>query len=235
MTSSPNAFPTTYYSNVNRDLLEKIPLGIRNILEVGCGAGAFGSAYKQINPQCFYAGIELMPDPAKSAADKLDAVINSEVEKVSFADIANNGEKFDCIVYGDVLEHLMYPWDVLKDHKNWLKPDGTIVACIPNIQLWSVIKDLIAGQWRYTDSGIMDRTHIRFFTAKSLTEYFQYAGFRIELMTTRVIDGFLVHQGMHIDEFFTLITPLLNRLNLDLATSKAMLKALQYVVIAKPM
>ena len=100
-----------YYSSVNQQLLDELPDNFSVVVEIGCGAGAFGAEYKKINPACKYIGIELVAEQAKIAEAKLDKVIIGHVAKIDFADLGlPAGQKVDCIVYGDVLEHLWEPW-----------------------------------------------------------------------------------------------------------------------------
>ena len=139
----------TYYRNVNPDLLERIPLNARTVVEVGCGSGALGAVYKLRNPQVRYIGVEAMPGPAAEAAKVLDQVIVGDAEDPHlFGDDVQN---VDCLVYGDVLEHLINPWDCLKRHLDLLADDGLVAACIPNVQHWSVIASLLSGEWPLED------------------------------------------------------------------------------------
>jgi 2-polyprenyl-3-methyl-5-hydroxy-6-metoxy-1,4-benzoquinol methylase len=93
---------------------------------------------------------------------------------------------FDCILYGDVLEHLINPWQVLKEHRSFLRNGGAIICSIPNIRHYRVIRRLVfRGKWEYTDSGILDRTHLRFFTLGSIQKMLEEAGFEIKGMVKR--------------------------------------------------
>jgi trans-aconitate methyltransferase len=101
----------TYYRNVNPDLLDRIPLNAKTVVEVGCGSGALGGAYKLRNPQVQYIGVEAMAEPAADASKVLDQVIVGNAEDPLL--LGNYVQDFDCLVYGDVLEHLVNPWDCL--------------------------------------------------------------------------------------------------------------------------
>jgi hypothetical protein len=94
----------------------------------------------------------------------------------------------DCWIFGDVLEHLYDPWALLKRLRNRLAPDASIVACIPNAQHWSVQHRLNTGDFRYEDAGLLDRTHIRWFTKTTISEMFRSSGFRIVEGGGRVLD-----------------------------------------------
>lgn len=90
-----------------------------------------------------------------------------------------NAAEVDCWIFGDVLEHLKDPWRLLSDIRRILPIDGCVVACIPNAQHWSVQARLSFGDFRYEDSGIFDRTHIRWFTRSTMIEMFQRTGFAV--------------------------------------------------------
>jgi len=95
-------------------------------------------------------------------------------------------EYFDCILYGDVLEHLVNPWWVLKDHQAVLKKGGAIICSIPNVRNYRILRNLIfRGKWEYTDDGILDRSHLRFFTLDSIQGMLKEAGYEIEGLTKR--------------------------------------------------
>src|ERR1700694_4809854 len=86
--------------------------------------------------------------------------------------------KFDVIIFADVLEHLAWPIGVLREYLNLLKDDGSVIVSLPNVGLWSVRFSLMFGRFRYDDSGVLDRTHLRFFTQRSATEMLDAAGLR---------------------------------------------------------
>jgi 2-polyprenyl-3-methyl-5-hydroxy-6-metoxy-1,4-benzoquinol methylase len=88
---------------------------------------------------------------------------------------------FDCILYGDVLEHLRNPWGVLDRHREILRDGGTIICSIPNIRYYGVLRSLIfKGRWDYTPLGILDRTHLRFFTLKTIEDMLRETGFEVK-------------------------------------------------------
>jgi 2-polyprenyl-3-methyl-5-hydroxy-6-metoxy-1,4-benzoquinol methylase len=92
-------------------------------------------------------------------------------------------EGFDCIVFADVLEHLNDPWGTLARYIQWLKPGGYVVASIPNVRNIALLFNLIVrGRWRYEDSGLLDRTHLRFFTRREIIDLFSASGLQIELV-----------------------------------------------------
>ena len=93
----------------------------------------------------------------------------------------------DCWIFGDCLEHLRDPWLLLRRIRSAVDADGCLLACIPNAQHWSVQMRLATGLFRYEDSGLLDRTHVRWFTRVTMIEMFQQAGWRIEAGLSRRI------------------------------------------------
>lgn len=147
------------------------------VLEVGCSAGYFGESLKKLGHRV--VGVEPDTASAEKAADVLDEVYCGFVE--NFFD-ANAGRSFDVISFGDVLEHLVDPLAVLRDAKKFLKPDGRLIVSVPNVAHASVRAMLLGGKWTYSDLGILDRTHLRFFTKVDLIALLADAGFEIEFI-----------------------------------------------------
>ena len=173
-TRSPVA--PVYYSSTREDLLTLVPANARRVLDVGCGAGQLGRGLKE---QCAreVVGIELDRSAAQIAAGVLDRVICTAVESIPVKEL---DPPYDCIIFGDVLEHLVDPWATLSRLATILTSDGSIVASLPNVAHWSVIAGLLKGRWEYQDRGVLDRTHLRFFTRRSIVDLFAQAGLIIE-------------------------------------------------------
>ena len=93
----------------------------------------------------------------------------------------------DCVIFADVLEHLVDPWAAVRQAREMLAPGGALVVSIPNVLHHAVVKDLLRGRFDYRDAGVLDRTHLRFFTAATARELVEQAGFRVERME-RVIE-----------------------------------------------
>ena len=167
-----------YYRNVNQDLLNRIPANAKRVLEIGCGSGWMGAAFKARNPSTAYFGIELFETSAKEAEALLDGVICANIEQ-DFTLPSKLAPNFDALVFGDVLEHLLDPWRTLRELRQYIEPGGSCVACIPNVAHWSLISGLLQGKWDYTDAGLLDRTHLRFFTVDSAIEMFQKTGWTV--------------------------------------------------------
>jgi 2-polyprenyl-3-methyl-5-hydroxy-6-metoxy-1,4-benzoquinol methylase len=161
-----------YYSRVNPDLLALIPPDCRVVLEIGCGAGALCEAYRRVNPGVIWWGVEMNSEAAhKARKTPLDFISRNHIEDESGCYGCNSIREWgtcrdaDCLVLGDILEHLEDPWTILKELvEARLKPGAQVLASIPNVQHFSIIYRLLRGEWEYVDEGLMDRTHLRWFT-----------------------------------------------------------------------
>ena len=173
---SMNEKPVSYYENVRNDLIPLIPNDAKCILEVGCASGMTGRELKRRNG-AFVAGIELNANAANAAKDVLDDVVHGNIEKIT---LPYSDNSFDCILFADVLEHLINPLSALIKVRRLLKKGGTVVASIPNVQFHGVIHQLIEGNWTYEKEGILDETHLRFFTYKEIEKIFSQAGYSIQ-------------------------------------------------------
>ena len=165
-----------YYKSARADILLLVPKEARRVLDVGCGAGQLGQALKEQGVK-EVVGIELDQEAAHIAATVLDQVICGPVESVVLEEL---GPPYDCIIFGDILEHLVDPWATLRRFATLLTPDGRIVASLPNVAHWSVVAGLLRGRWEYQDRGLLDRTHLRFFTRRSIAALFAQVGLVIE-------------------------------------------------------
>lgn len=169
-----------YFDHQRPEVQALIPRGAKRILDVGCGTGRLGEALKA-RQECAVYGIEPVSTAATEARKRLDHVTEGQVE---FALEGLEDGYFDCIVLADVLEHMVHPWSVLGQLKGKLVPGGKVIASIPNVRHWSVLSSLIEGSWRYEREGLLDRTHLRFFTRQSIAELFAGAGLKVERVET---------------------------------------------------
>lgn len=145
-----------------------------NVLEIGCACGGSLLKIKSIYKNAELYGIELNDHSAKIAKTFAE-VISDNIEK---GDLSFPKHHFDYIILADVLEHLYDPWNVLKEMRNYLKDTGKILISIPNVMHFSLLRQVINGNWTYADSGILDRTHVRFFTLSELNKMLVDAGYK---------------------------------------------------------
>jgi 2-polyprenyl-3-methyl-5-hydroxy-6-metoxy-1,4-benzoquinol methylase len=168
-----------YHSNPRLEMLDFVPAGARSVLDVGCGEGLFGEAVKRRDGAEVW-GIELSEQEASRAAERLDRAMAGDV--AALLDELPS-ERLDRVVFNDVLEHLVDPWAVLRGFRRTLRPDGMVVCSIPNVRYWHHLYEyVLGGGWEYGDSGILDRTHLRFFTEKSIRKIFPELGYRIRTL-----------------------------------------------------
>jgi hypothetical protein len=160
----------------------------KKVVEVGSSSGALAHAYRINNPQSEYVGIEIVEEYAEKSRDYCTAVMYGDVEKlndVEFAQLTNA----DSWIFADALEHLYDPWKLLKRIQQHKTGPVEIIACIPNAQNWSVQTCLNSGRFIYQDSGLLDRTHIRWFTRLTIYDLFASCGFQVVNMIARNFPG----------------------------------------------
>ena len=180
-------FSSEYSTIIRYDLLEFIHDERNknlNVLDIGCSCGAtlleLKNRFKNINLH----GIEINEHAAKIASKVADI----RIQNVENVDFEYRNDFFDYIILGDVLEHLYNPEELLIKIKKHLKTNGNLLISIPNVMHYTVIKDLINGNWSYQDSGILDRTHIRFFTKNEFLNLLHRAGFEEVDIVMVVVD-----------------------------------------------
>jgi 2-polyprenyl-3-methyl-5-hydroxy-6-metoxy-1,4-benzoquinol methylase len=167
---------SVYILNERPEVAPFIPGAARTALDVGCGRGGFGDTLRRkLGPDARIVGIEPVAEQAAIARDHgFDEVVSGY-----FPDAPEELGRFDLITFNDVLEHMVDPWQALHDTRRWLTPAGVVLACIPNIQYWPAVIDLANGRWDYADAGLLDRTHLRFFTRKTMCDMFEATGYEV--------------------------------------------------------
>jgi 2-polyprenyl-3-methyl-5-hydroxy-6-metoxy-1,4-benzoquinol methylase len=176
---------TDYYAHLRAEVIEAIPDGCGTVIDVGCGKGTLGRWLKEQGVGTVW-GVELFPSAGEEARQWLDQVVVGNIEQT---ELPFPEKSVDCIICADVLEHTADPWTVVKRLKALLRPGGCIVASIPNVGFHRNIRRMLRGKWRYTDEGLLDRTHLRFFTLETIEELFESQGMRIEAVFKRVDAG----------------------------------------------
>ncbi len=213
-----------YYQGLNTWLLRTVPESAVAVLEVGCAEGRLGAALKRDRPDRKVFGVEREEGPAREAGTRLDRVFRLDVE-LEAPDVPP--ASFDCMIFGDVLEHLRDPLGTLRRFAPLLRPSGQLLCCIPNLQHASVLSALLRGDFQYQPLGIMDETHIRFFTYATFTKLLLDAGFLPELLD-RV-------PSPPAPPFMRALAPVLQHVGVDPTLAEAFLGSYQYVFGARPL
>lgn len=168
--------PSRYFENRRPEMLSLIPPSSHRVLDVGCGTGEFGAAIKHVVGAEVW-GVEPFASAAATAATKLDGAIHSAFPTTH--ELPDH--TFDCVVFNDVLEHMLDPEAALHAARRLLTPDGVVIASIPNIRhfptLWRLV---VQGDWTYRDCGTLDKTHLRFFTKSSIAALFTSCGYTVD-------------------------------------------------------
>ena len=166
-----------YFSLARQEIAPLVPRQARRILEIGCGAGGTIAWLRSVREVEFAAGVELMAEPAQRARAVCDDVCIGNVEtlELPFAPAS-----FDLILALDVLEHLVDPWSVVRQLHPLLKPDGALIASIPNAAHYTVSLPLLRGRWKYVPSGILDATHLRFFVRDTAHDLLTCSGLVVD-------------------------------------------------------
>jgi SAM-dependent methyltransferase len=167
-----------YYRSIRIDILELMPKGVKRILDLGCGEGFTGYEAKRLT-DAEVIGVEIVPEIAALARARLDHVICADIEelKLDFPD-----GNFDCILCGDIFEHLKDPWAVLQKIKAKLAVGGVVIASFPNIQYVTAVLKILRDKFEYEEFGILDNTHLRFFTLHTIKKMFREQGFNIRMI-----------------------------------------------------
>lgn len=209
-----------YVESERQEMLDFIPQNALKILDVGCAMGSFGRRLKNERSVEVW-GVEINEHAASTSAEHLDKVLCGAFDEK--LDLPKH--YFDCITFNDVLEHFIDPYSALVYAKILLNANGKIVASIPNVRYFdNVWRFLIDRDWNYTEHGILDRTHIRFFTQKSIITTFESLGYSIDR-----IQGIGYLESIHphrVRKFKLLNTIFLNQM--------ADMRYLQFAVVAAP-
>jgi len=172
-----------YFQSTRPEMVKYIPENAKRILEVGCSEGRFCGSLARKDREIW--GVEMNPEAAKKATEVCTYVLVGNFDAI-FDQLPKN--HFDCVIFNDVLEHMYSPWNVIQSVKTLLSPTGILVTSIPNFRYISnlITEILFQGEFQYKpEGGILDDTHIRFFTTKSMLRMFHEQGYEV-----------LVHEGL---------------------------------------
>ena len=188
-------FDPSYHRNRRPEIASFIaePPGV--VVDIGCGGGATGKLLKEKFPGTRVIGIEKNPQAAEHAKQCLDQVICAGIEDVSLADHAP-GVAIGTVLLLDVLEHLYDPWRALAHIREWLSPTTRVLASVPNVRNLATLDALAGGRFDYATDGVLDITHVRFFTRESLRRLFEETGYAVRnmepLTQPEIVDGIVV-------------------------------------------
>lgn len=168
-----------YFNHARQDIRPLLPkLIVESALEVGCANGATLGWLKSEGIVRNTVGIELFEHAASIAEQQVDIVLCGPAEE-KLEELPTDAA-FDLVLCLDVLEHMVDPWAFLTRLAPLVKPGGLLIASIPNVRYIGVLAPLLLrGDWCYRDEGVLDRTHLRFFTRKSAVELMQTGGLQI--------------------------------------------------------
>ncbi len=213
--NEPDVHKECYFHLNRQEMVPFVPMSARFVLDVGCGAGGFGQQLKTERGITVW-GVESNRAAAALARERLDYVAADEFSP----SVDLQGQQFDCIIFNDVLEHMYDPWTALAFAKEHLTEAGVVVASIPNMKLFRIMWDLlIHDEWTYTKSGVLDVTHIRFFTKKEIVRLFNGSGYLID----QIVGINSERQGR---KFHVLNTLFRSRVSV--------MRYLQFAVVARP-
>ncbi|MFZ1558973.1 MAG: class I SAM-dependent methyltransferase, partial [Saprospiraceae bacterium] len=168
--------PAGYFSNVREEMATFLPEKIGVVLEIGCGEGGYAAHLKN-KYHCEVWGIEYEETQGSHAAKLLDKVLIGDAH-VLIDQLPDN--YFDTVICNDVLEHLYDPYTILSKLKMKMKPEGKVISSIPNIRYFRTFFALLfKKQWDYQANGILDITHVRFFTTKSIVKMYENAEYQV--------------------------------------------------------
>lgn len=159
-------------------ILAAVPEAAVDILEIGCGAGILGGELKRMEVRRHVTGIEIDETASRLAQNVIDRVFCINVEQ--FEPPFKPGE-FDCLLFSGVLEHLVDPWAIAKRYVTFLKPQGTLIASVSNLRCLDVLSALVeGGAWTYQQEGILNGSHLRFFTRKEVFRLMETIEIRVD-------------------------------------------------------
>lgn len=165
-----------YFEFTRPELRALVPATARRVLDVGCGAGALGAALKAERPGLEVVGLEGFPEAAERARARLDGIFCLDLDALDA--LPEDLGTFDAMIFGDVLEHLRDPARLLRTLRGALADDGVLVCSIPNVKHWTVVMPLLVhDRWEYQDAGLLDRTHVHFFTLEEIDRMLRDCGF----------------------------------------------------------
>lgn len=209
------------YTTARPDILALIPHTALNVLDLGCSNGALARSIKHANPLCKVTGIEMDANFVQEAAQHLDHVVQGNLNTLDWR-VTLGEARFDCVIFADVLEHLVDPWQCLEQARHFLVAGGCFVLSLPNVRHLSSLAAIFAsGRFPRRDRGIFDRTHLHWFTVSDAFSLLTDCGMRMETYSQALRWG---------DRGGGRLNRLLNRLPLPLKTFTPVREFLTYQI-----
>lgn len=174
--------PYLYYEDINWGLLRI--WGQRrglDVLDVGCGFATTSQRIQALGNRV--TGVELSSEAVPVAQQRLERVVARNLQDMDAVAVELGEARFDVIIFADVLEHLAWPLPVLQAYLAFLKPGGSVIVSLPNVGLWSERLAHLFGRWNYQDTGVLDRTHLRFFSRRTARGMLAEAGLKVDAAT----------------------------------------------------
>lgn len=191
------------YEVARPDLIAHVPLAATRVLDLGCSSGIIGATVKERNPDAVVVGVEIEADYARDAEQRLDRVYCGDAETVvRDQDLG----RFDCVIAGDVLEHLRDPWAVVQHVAAMLNPGGTVIVSVPNVRSFQTLLHVgLRGTWPRVETGLFCDSHLRWFTRRDARAMLEGAGLVVQHIDARYklhyyankLDGAL-HRALHL-------------------------------------
>jgi 2-polyprenyl-3-methyl-5-hydroxy-6-metoxy-1,4-benzoquinol methylase len=175
------AFDAAYHENARNEIASFLNDSPGLVVDIGCGGGAMGRLIKEKFPGTRVIGIERNPHAAEHARQYLDTVICDDLDKIEIGDHIGEAE-IDTVLLLDVLEHLYDPWSTLRRIRSWLQPAARVLASVPNVRNLATLDELAGGRWDYRENGVLDISHVRFFTRATLLQLFEETGYSVQHM-----------------------------------------------------
>ncbi len=189
-----------YHSNGRPDLVGMFRGQPRNAVDVGCATGENGLLIKQKFPNCSVWGVETNRAAAAVASGRLDRVLVGKMEDFNLEELGLKKGELDAVLFADVLEHMYDPWRTMVSVREYLSDDGEVVISIPNIRNLTVLVSLVGGTWDYESQGLLDITHIRFFTKTTFERLISETGYIVEAVEV-ALDGRLTEMYSSAKEY----------------------------------
>src|SRR5688572_16698206 len=167
-----------YFEDVNQGLI-RLWGGRKglDVLDVGCGFATTSHEFQKLGNRV--TGIDSSAAALTKAATRIGRVLNADIVNADSVHAVIGTQQFDVLIFADVLEHLPWPAVVLREYLRYLRPGGSVIVSLPNVGLWAVRLSMLAGRFEYADTGVLDRTHLRFFTRRSARSLIEGAGLNV--------------------------------------------------------